>query len=93
MRQLSTFYAVHFAKVTNMTNKLKLKDVKDKLKDDTLDLSLCELKEVPVREIVSDYLFLHIHVQNWNISIEISPFLYYLENLYILKHFCIVFII
>lgn len=40
-----------------MTNKLKLKDVKDKLKDDTLDLSLCELKEVPVREIVSDYLF------------------------------------
>lgn len=36
-----------------MTNKLKLKDVKDKLKDDTLDLSLCELKEVPVREIAS----------------------------------------
>ncbi|XP_029671206.1 leucine-rich repeat-containing protein 59 [Formica exsecta] len=36
-----------------MTVKLKLKDVKDKLKDDTLDLSLCELEEVPVREIAS----------------------------------------
>lgn len=36
-----------------MTIKLKLKDVKDKLKDDTLDLSLCELEEVPVREIAS----------------------------------------
>lgn len=36
-----------------MTVKLKLKDVKDKLKDDTLDLSLCDLEEVPVREIAS----------------------------------------
>lgn len=36
-----------------MTAKLKLKDIKDKLKDDTLDLSLYELEEVPVREIVS----------------------------------------
>lgn len=36
-----------------MTVKLKLKDVKDKLKDDSLDLSLCDLEEVPVREIAS----------------------------------------
>ncbi|KYQ52162.1 Leucine-rich repeat-containing protein 59 [Trachymyrmex zeteki] len=36
-----------------MTIKLKLKDVKDKLKEDTLDLSLCDLEEVPVREIAS----------------------------------------
>ncbi|RLU26824.1 hypothetical protein DMN91_000621 [Ooceraea biroi] len=36
-----------------MTVKLKLKDVKDKLKDDCLDLSLCDLEEVPVREIAS----------------------------------------
>ncbi|XP_072743771.1 uncharacterized protein [Anoplolepis gracilipes] len=36
-----------------MTVKLKLKDVKDKLKENSLDLSLCELEEVPVREIVS----------------------------------------
>lgn len=38
-----------------MTVKLKLKDVKDKLREDTLDLSLCDLEEVPVREIVSLY--------------------------------------
>ncbi|XP_071635574.1 uncharacterized protein [Temnothorax longispinosus] len=37
----------------SMTVKLKLKDVKDKLKEDTLDLSLCDLEEVPVREIAS----------------------------------------
>ncbi|XP_011700428.1 PREDICTED: leucine-rich repeat-containing protein 59 [Wasmannia auropunctata] len=36
-----------------MTVKLKLKDVKDKLREDTLDLSLCDLEEVPVREIAS----------------------------------------
>ncbi|KYN15721.1 PREDICTED: leucine-rich repeat-containing protein 59 [Trachymyrmex cornetzi] len=36
-----------------MTVKLKLKDVKDKLKEDALDLSLCDLEEVPVREIAS----------------------------------------
>lgn len=42
---------------TNMTIKLKLKDVKDKLKEDTLDLSLCDLEEVPVREIVSLLFF------------------------------------
>lgn len=40
-----------------MAAKLNLKNVKDKLKDDTLDLSFCELKEVPVREIVSENLF------------------------------------
>lgn len=40
-----------------MTIKLKLKDVKDKLKEDTLDLSLCDLEEVPVREIVSLLFF------------------------------------
>ncbi|KAG7211159.1 hypothetical protein KM043_010483 [Ampulex compressa] len=32
---------------------MNLKSVKDRLKDETLDLSLCDLKEVPVREIVS----------------------------------------
>lgn len=37
-----------------MTVKLNLKNIKDKLKDNSLDLSLCELKEVPVREIVSN---------------------------------------
>ncbi|XP_014474281.1 PREDICTED: leucine-rich repeat-containing protein 59 [Dinoponera quadriceps] len=36
-----------------MTVKLNLKNIKDKLKDNSLDLSLCELKEVPVREIAS----------------------------------------
>jgi len=40
-----------------MTVKLKLKDVKDKLREDTLDLSLCDLEEVPVREIVSFLCF------------------------------------
>ncbi|CAK9802527.1 Leucine-rich repeat-containing protein 59 [Anthophora plagiata] len=30
---------------------MNLKSVKDRLKDETLDLSLCDLKEVPVREI------------------------------------------
>ncbi|EFN79052.1 Leucine-rich repeat-containing protein 59 [Harpegnathos saltator] len=36
-----------------MTVKLNLKNIKDKLKDNNLDLSLCDLKEVPVREIAS----------------------------------------
>lgn len=31
---------------------MNLKNVKNRLKDETLDLSLCDLKEVPVREIV-----------------------------------------
>ncbi|XP_057333240.1 leucine-rich repeat-containing protein 59-like [Microplitis mediator] len=33
-----------------MTNKIK---VKDKLEDDTLDLSFCDLQEVPIREIAA----------------------------------------
>lgn len=49
---------------TNMTVKLKLKDVKDKLKEDTLDLSLCDLEEVPVREIVS--LLFFFYKTKWN---------------------------
>lgn len=36
-----------------MSGKLTAKDIKDKLEDDTLDLSLCDLEEVPVKEIVS----------------------------------------
>ncbi|XP_031840470.2 leucine-rich repeat-containing protein 59 [Nomia melanderi] len=32
---------------------MNLKNIKDRLKDDTLDLSLCDLKEVPVREIAT----------------------------------------
>lgn len=28
-------------------------NVKDKLQDETLDLSLCDMEEVPVKEIVS----------------------------------------
>lgn len=28
-------------------------NVKDKLQDETLDLSLCDIEEVPVKEIVS----------------------------------------
>lgn len=35
-----------------MSGKLTVKDIKDKLDDDTLDLSLCDLEEVPVKEIV-----------------------------------------
>ncbi|CAB0029373.1 unnamed protein product [Trichogramma brassicae] len=34
-----------------MPGKLSAKDIKDKLFDDNLDLSLCELEDVPVREI------------------------------------------
>ena len=30
----------------------KLKNLKDKLEDDTLDLSLCDIEQVPVKEIV-----------------------------------------
>ena len=30
-------------------------NVKDKLQDETLDLSLCDLEEVPVRDIVSKH--------------------------------------
>lgn len=32
---------------------MNLKNVKNRLKDETLDLSLCDLKEVPVREIAT----------------------------------------
>lgn len=32
---------------------MSAKEVRDKLDDDTLDLSLCDLEEVPVKEIVS----------------------------------------
>ena len=39
-----------------MSGKMTVKDIKDKLDDDTLDLSLCDLEEVPVREIVSTYM-------------------------------------
>lgn len=32
--------------------KLNIKNIKDKLDEDNLDLSICDLKEVPVKEIV-----------------------------------------
>lgn len=35
-----------------MSGKLTAKEIKDKLDNDTLDLSLCDLDEVPVKEIV-----------------------------------------
>ena len=40
--------------VTN-NNKKKL-NLKDRLNDDTLDLSLCDLETVPVKEIVMFYI-------------------------------------
>lgn len=36
-----------------MPVKMNMKSVKDRLKDETLDLSLCDLEEVPVREIAA----------------------------------------
>lgn len=33
---------------------MKLKNIGNRLKDDNLDLSLCDLEEVPVEQIVSD---------------------------------------
>jgi hypothetical protein len=33
--------------------KLNLKDIKERITDDSLDLSVCSLEAVPVKEIVS----------------------------------------
>ena len=43
-----------------MSGKLTVKDIKNKLQDDTLDLSLCDLEDVPVKEIVCIFFFLSI---------------------------------
>ncbi|XP_031783610.1 leucine-rich repeat-containing protein 59 [Nasonia vitripennis] len=47
-----------------MTGKMTLKDIKDKLDDDTLDLSLCDLEEVPVKEISTIKRFSHLDLSN-----------------------------
>ncbi|XP_076623673.1 uncharacterized protein LOC143343055 [Colletes latitarsis] len=44
--------------------KLNLKNIKDRLKDETLDLSLCDLKEVPVREIAVVKKATHLDLSN-----------------------------
>lgn len=38
-----------------MPQKMSEKKIKDSLKNDTLDLSYCELQEVPVQKIVSAF--------------------------------------
>lgn len=43
---------------------MNLRNVKDRLKDDTLDLSLCDLKEVPVREIATVKKATHLDLSN-----------------------------
>ncbi|XP_029055483.1 leucine-rich repeat-containing protein 59-like [Osmia bicornis bicornis] len=43
---------------------MNLKSVKDRLKDETLDLSLCDLKEVPVREITTIKKATHLDLSN-----------------------------
>lgn len=43
---------------------MNLKNVKDRLKDETLDLSLCDLKEVPVREIATIKKATHLDLSN-----------------------------
>lgn len=39
---------------------MNLKKVKSRLKDEKLDLSLCDLKEVPIREIVRSKTYTYI---------------------------------
>ncbi|XP_076649528.1 leucine-rich repeat-containing protein 59 [Halictus rubicundus] len=43
---------------------MNLRNVKDRLKDETLDLSLCDLKEVPVREIATIKKATHLDLSN-----------------------------
>lgn len=43
---------------------MNLRSVKDRLKDETLDLSLCDLKEVPVREIATLKKATHLDLSN-----------------------------
>ncbi|KOC61488.1 Leucine-rich repeat-containing protein 59 [Habropoda laboriosa] len=43
---------------------MNLKSVKNRLKDETLDLSLCDLKEVPVREIATIKKAAHLDLSN-----------------------------
>ncbi|XP_033331110.1 leucine-rich repeat-containing protein 59 [Megalopta genalis] len=43
---------------------MNLRNIKDKLKDETLDLSLCDLKEVPVREIATVKKATHLDLSN-----------------------------
>ncbi|XP_076286979.1 leucine-rich repeat-containing protein 59 [Lasioglossum baleicum] len=43
---------------------MNLRNVKDRLKDETLDLSLCDLKEVPVREIATVKKATHLDLSN-----------------------------
>lgn len=60
----SVFY--YFIRLIYYISKMNLKNVKNRLKDETLDLSLCDLKEVPVREIVclKIYIWFNLtHVQ------------------------------
>lgn len=44
-----------------MTVKIK---IKDKLEDNTLDLSFCDLQEVPIREIVSPFYYIDCTIVN-----------------------------
>ena len=45
-----------------MTRKLSKEELKDKLEDNELDLSLCNLVKVPVRELVSIGGYLQIFI-------------------------------
>lgn len=55
-----------------MPLKMNLKGVKDRLKDETLDLSLCDLKEVPVREIAAVRKASHLDLSN-NLLVTLPP--------------------
>ena len=63
--------------------KMSKMNVKDKLQDETLDLSLCDLEEVPVREIVSStkFFFLFIFISSSKINlVKLLKNLKYLKN-------------
>ncbi|XP_014209750.1 leucine-rich repeat-containing protein 59 [Copidosoma floridanum] len=47
-----------------MTKKWTVKDIKDKLDEDVLDLSLCDLDEVPVKEIAQVKRFTELDLSN-----------------------------
>ncbi|XP_058790567.1 leucine-rich repeat-containing protein 59-like isoform X2 [Phymastichus coffea] len=51
-------------RLAKMSGKLTVKDIKDMLDGDTLDFSLCNLEEVPVKEIATVKRFSHLDLSN-----------------------------
>lgn len=63
---------------------MNLKKVKSRLKDEKLDLSLCDLKEVPIREIVRSKTYTYIFYLIWQMSDKLLNLIhiFYLITLY-----------